>query len=226
MRVAAIIPAAGRGRRLKSGIPKAFVPVHGKPLIVHTLRSLLRSYRFTETVVLVENTQKKRARKILERYGLSRVRVEAGAATRAGSVRRGLLALRTGPEWVLVHDAARPLVSKAVVLRVLSGAKNSGAALCVVPVTATVKRLGAAGRVVSGTEDRKTLCLAQTPQVFRKELLLSRYRHLGRRALAATDEAALFDQSPVLVRTVEGDARNIKVTTQDDMALLKYYLSK
>ena len=224
MRVAAIIPAAGLGRRFHSRIPKAFIPVSGRPLIVHTLRNLLGSYRFTEAVVLVGRTQKARARRILGRYGLSRVRVESGGVTRADSVKRGLLALVRDPEWVLVHDAARPLIHRAIVRRVLLGAKRSGAALCAVPVTATVKRLGATRDTVSGTEDRRALCLAQTPQVFRKKLLLSRYRKMGRRALSATDEAALFDNSGVRVRVVAGDPRNIKVTTREDLSLLKYYL--
>ena len=174
---------------------------------------------------MVESVYRARARKMLDRHGLTHVRVEAGGATRADSVRRGLLSLRGEPEWVLVHDAARPLVTQAVVRRVLSGAKDSGAALCVVPVTATVKRLNADRRSASGTEDRNTLCLAQTPQVFRRKLLLSRYQRLGRRALSATDEAALFDKSSVSVRVVEGDIRNLKVTMPDDMELLKYYLS-
>ena len=224
--VAAIVPAAGRGRRLKSGVPKAFVLVCGIPLIVHTLRNLLRSYPFTEIVVLVASAQKARARRLLDRHGLAHVRVEAGGATRAASVRRGFLSLLKKTEWVLVHDAARPLISKATVLRVLSAAKYSGAALCAMPVTATVKRLSSGQRVVSGTEDRRTLCLAQTPQVFRKKLLLARYRSLGPRALQATDEAALFDKSSVSVRVVEGDARNVKVTTGEDLDVLKYYLGK
>jgi 2-C-methyl-D-erythritol 4-phosphate cytidylyltransferase len=222
--VAAIIPAAGRGKRLQSKIPKAFVPVHGKPLIVHTLKNLLSAYPFTETVVLVDKPQTQRAKKILRSHGLKNVRVEAGGATRADSVRRGLLALAQAPEWVLIHDAARPLIRKNVVLRVLSGARKTGAALCVLPVTATVKRLDGSRRAVVATEDRGSLCLAQTPQVFRRTLLLSRYERLGRRALNATDEAALFDKSAVSVRVVEGDAGNLKVTTPEDLRLLEYYL--
>jgi 2-C-methyl-D-erythritol 4-phosphate cytidylyltransferase len=139
-------------------------------------------------------------------------------------VRRGLRALSKDSEWVLVHDAARPLVSRAVVRRTLKAARSSGVALCALPVTATVKRLYSERPVVRGTEDRRVFYLAQTPQVFRRSLLLSRYRALGRRALSATDEAALFDRSRVRVRVAAGETRNIKVTTREDLKLIKFYL--
>ena len=226
MRVAAIVPAAGRGERFKSKVPKPFVLVRGEPMLVRTLRNLLASHAFEEVIVLTERTQLNRAKNILKRHGLSTVRVECGGATRADSVRRGLFSLSGSAEWVLVHDAARPLVNKAVVFRTLEAAKSSGAALCVTPVTATVKRLRPARNVVWSTEDRRGLCLAQTPQVFRRDLLLSRYRALGKKALKATDEAALFDKSAVRVRVVEGDVKNIKVTTKEDMELVKYYIRR
>lgn len=226
MKVAAIIPAAGRGSRLKSKVPKPYVPVHGKPLLVHTLQNLHCSYPFQETVVMVDPSYLKKTRRLLDRHHLQGVRVEAGGLTRADSVRRGVLSLKGDAEWVLVHDAARPLVNRALVHRTLRAAKITGAALCALPVSSTVKRMRPARNVILGTEDRGSLCLAQTPQVFRRDLLLSRYKSLGDKAMEATDEAALFDRGRVSVQVVQGFPRNIKVTTPDDLELLEFYLDR
>jgi 2-C-methyl-D-erythritol 4-phosphate cytidylyltransferase len=95
-----------------------------------------------------------------------------------------------------------------------------------VPATATVKKVDTRRGTVISTEDRRSLYLAQTPQVFRKDLLFSRYRVLGRKALCATDEAALFDGSKVPVRVTEGDVKNIKVTTAGDGEFLRQSLKK
>ena len=211
---------------MKNKVPKPYVSVLGRPLLVHTLKNLLGAYSFEEVVVLAHKNDVKKTRALLDRYGLRSVRVAPGGSSRADSVRLGLRALRKDSEWILVHDAARPLVSRAVVLRTLKAARTSGAALCALPVTATVKRVDPARAVVKGTEDRRVLCLAQTPQVFRKSLLLSRYRILGVRALSATDEAALFDRGAVRVRVAEGEARNIKVTLPEDLRLMEFYLKK
>ena len=224
--MAAIVPAAGRGRRFKTKLSKILYRLQGRPLLIHTLSNLKRSYPFKEIIVLTQKNEIPRMRALLGRYGLRRVRVEEGGASRADSVKRGVEAIKSGVEWVLVHDAARPFVSKGVVQRTLAAAKASGAALCAVPATATVKRVGVRDGIVSGTEDRRTLWLAQTPQVFRKRLLLERYKKLGKKALAATDEAALFDGSRTRVRVVEGEMKNIKVTTEEDLGLLEFYLKK
>lgn len=219
--VAAVVPAAGSGKRLGARVPKAFVPVFGIPLFVHTLRALFKAYPFVQTVLVVGNSRVKTAESAVRRLGLGRVQVVRGGATRAESVRRGLLALDRKVSLVAVHDAARPLVSAGVVRRTLAAAARSGAAICALPVSSTVKRVNTDSMTVLGTEDRGRLYLAQTPQVFDKALLLSRYRHLGKKARHATDEAALFDGSSVRVRVVDGDEMNLKVTTPNDLQRFK-----
>ena len=221
MKVAAIVPAAGRGRRFQSPVSKLFVPVGGKPLLVHTLQQLARSFSFEEILVMTGRADVKRTEKILKRFGLGRLRVLAGGATRAASVKRGFERISKKCDWVLIHDGARPCVDRALVLRTLSAAKNTGAALCALPATATVKKVDLKRGTVISTEDRRSLYLAQTPQVFRSDLLSARYRALKKRALKATDEAALFDGSAVRVRVALGDAKNVKVTTRDDLRTLR-----
>lgn len=227
MKVAAIVPAAGRGRRFRGKTPKLFVPLNGKPLLVHTLQQLIRSFRFEEVLVMTGPTDIKKTEKILKHFHLAgSCRVLAGGRTRAESVKRGFEKLSAGSDWVLVHDGARPLIDKTLVLRTISAAKATGAALCAVPATATVKKVDIRRRTVIGTQDRRSLYLAQTPQVFRRDLLSARYRVLKKKALQATDEAALFDGSKTLVRVVEGTVKNIKITTPGDGELLKHYLKK
>ncbi len=223
MNVAAVVPAAGRGDRLGAGIPKSFVSVAGRPLLIHTLKALFGAFPFRQAVVAVGPSEVDRARRLLGKHGFGRrVRVVPGGSTRAASVRNAVRVLADPCDWVLIHDAARPLVSRALVRRTLEVARRTGAAIAALPATATVKRIRD-GRTIVRTEDREALVLAQTPQVFRRELLLGRYRRLGGRALRATDEAALFDGSRVRVAVVPGEARNLKVTTPEDLGLFRHW---
>lgn len=219
-RVSAVVPAAGAGRRLAAGRPKAFVSVGGKPLLVRTLENLRRSYSFLEIVAVVSADRIEEASRVLRRYGLSEVRLVRGGATRSESVRNGLHSLSPASRWVLVHDGARPFVTAGLVRRVLDGARKTGAAIPVEPVSSTVKSVDGRG-FVRRTIDRSTLALAQTPQVARRDLLEARYRALGGRALAATDEAALFDGTRVKVRCVPGDPGNVKITVPADLKAFK-----
>ena len=224
MRVAAIVPAAGKGRRLKTRQPKPFVPVLGSPLLIHTLRNLKKAFSFSEIILAANPAALKAIRRLLARHKIKGVRIVRGGKTRAESVRNALWNVSPACDWVLVHDAARPLVSRALVGRLLKRVRRSGAVISAVPVSSTVKKTDAAQKFILRTQDRKTLYLAQTPQVFRKDLLVGRYKRLGRRAFQATDEAALFDGSGVRVKIAEGEARNIKVTTLEDIELMKFYL--
>ena len=224
MRISAIIPAAGRGRRLGLKRPKAFVVRGGKPLIGHTLERLARSFHFQEMIVAAPPAEFGRLRRLFSRSKIANARLVKGGRTRAASVKNAVL--QSSGEWVLIHDAVRPLIRPKTLRAVVSAAQRTGAAILAVPVTATVKKAEARTRIVRATEDRASLFLAQTPQVFRKRLLLERYRRLGRRALQATDEAALFDGSGLKVAIVAGDAENIKITTPSDLGLFDYYLRR
>lgn len=226
MKVAAIVPAAGQGKRLKGKTPKPLVRIFGKPLFIHTLVSLKRSLRFHEIILVADPSQVKSMKRSLWRYGLENIRVVAGGKTRAASVRNAVLKVSLGCDFVLIHDMARPLVGEALVRKLLSAARKTGAALCAVPATATVKKIDAKRSCVVRTLDRRLLYLAQTPQVFRKSLILRRYEVLGKKALQATDEAALFDGSKTVVKLVPGDPKNIKITTKDDIELFKFYLTR
>jgi len=226
MRVAAVIAAAGKGKRLKTKVPKSFLPVSGKPILAWTLLNLARAYGFEEIIVTAGRAELGRMRDLAKRQGLRRVRVVAGGKTRALSVKNGVASVSPACDWVLVHDAARPLVSARLVKAILEAAKKSGAAICALRATVTIKKTDIRGKAVLGTEDRRRIFLAQTPQVFKKELLLQRYAALGRKISSLTDEASFFDGTHVVVQVVPGETRNIKITTPEDLDLFKYYLKK
>lgn len=222
--VAAVIPAAGRGRRLGAKIPKAFVPLAGRPLLVRTLTHLNKCHSFDEIIVACDASEITKTSQLLKKYGLKKVKIVAGGATRAESVHNGVMAVSPICQWVLIHDAARPFITKKLIGSLLKEAKKTGAVICARPATATVKRVNLKRSEVAATENREELFLAQTPQVFRKNLLLSRYRTLGKRAFSCTDEAALFDGAATGVRVVVGPETNIKITTPGDIALSEFIL--
>jgi 2-C-methyl-D-erythritol 4-phosphate cytidylyltransferase len=225
MKVAAIIPAAGKGSRLKSPVLKPFVRVAGKPLLIHTLQNLSRSYGFSEVIIAAPSSSVGRFSALIRRFGFRNVRVVAGGRTRAESVKKALWQLSSGSQWVLVHDAARPFVSSPLIRRLISAVRRTGAAICAVPVTSTMKRINPSKKVIIKTQDRDGYWLAQTPQVFARPLLIKKYKALGERAWGKTDEAALFDGSSVSVKVVPGDSRNIKITTPDDLEWMRFYLA-
>ncbi len=226
MKIAAIVPAAGQGRRLKTRRLKALVSVLGRPLIVHTLRSLKRSFHFHEIIVIVPADRLEDFKNILKRHALGAVRVIPGGRTRAESVKNGVKNVSKVSQWILVHDAARPWVNKHLVHQLIRSAKKTGAATLAIAVTSTVKRVNANQQKIVRTEDRDSLVLTQTPQVFKKSQLIRRYQVLGPKALLATDEAALFDGSRIKVSVVPGDERNIKITTPQDVDLFKFYMGR
>jgi 2-C-methyl-D-erythritol 4-phosphate cytidylyltransferase len=224
MLVAAVIPAAGLGKRLGAGTPKAFVRIQGIPLFIHTLKNLKKSYAFSQMIVAVHADETLEAQKILKKYGVTGTQLVTGGATRAESVKNAVAAIDTKTSWVLVHDAARPFVDRTMVTDVLVKAFKADGAVTAIPVSSTVKRAKSASHPIGKTEDRSQLFLAQTPQVFKISLLKARYAALGKRIQKATDEAALFDGTKAKIMLSQGNARNIKITTPDDVELMKTYL--
>ena len=224
MRVALIIPAAGEGKRIGGRVPKAFIPVAGKPLIIHTLLNIKRAIAFEEIVVAIAVNRTRLARQVLDRFGFPQVRLASGGATRAESVWNALQTVSPRCHWILVHDAARPLIESQSVRKLLKEVKYQKAGLLVEPVSSTVKEVRARGAFVRRTLDRSKLYLAQTPQVARRDVLLKAYEKLGRHAFAMTDESAILEKAGVEVKMVVGSSRNIKITTREDLKLFSLQL--
>jgi 2-C-methyl-D-erythritol 4-phosphate cytidylyltransferase len=220
---AVVIAAAGEGRRLGSKLPKALVPLAGAPLFLHSVRTFARLAFVHEIALVIPAAWLDRIRR--EYAGtLDRLKVTAlvpGGARRQDSVRAGLEATRS--PVVLVHDAARPLVTAEAVRHVAQAAARHGAAVLAAPAVDTVKIVDGRRRVVQ-TPDRSRVWLAQTPQGFRRGVLETAYRRNGRRN--ATDDVQLVERTGGRVVVVPGNPSNFKVTTPEDLARAARELSR
>ena len=214
-RVVAILAAGGSGSR--AGLAKQWAALGGESVLRRSARALAACEAVDALVAVVPAADL--ARGEAEVAGLGKpARAVPGGAARADSVRNGLRAA-VGAAVVLVHDAARPFASAGLAARVAAAAARDGAALAALPVTDTVKRAGPgeAPRVAE-TLDRRALWLAQTPQGFRRELLLRAFEAAGAEASAVTDECALVERLGAPVTLVPGEAGNFKITGPDDLA--------
>ena len=217
MRVAAIIAAGGRGLRAGGGVPKQLRSIGGRTLLEHALAPFDRSGRVTEIVVVLP-PELAADPPIGFQAAATPLRVVAGGERRQDSVAAGLDAVRDATALVLVHDAARPFCSEALIGRVIDAAAAAGAAVPAVRATDTVKQSADAGghAVVAATLPRERIHLAQTPQGFRTEVLRAAVA-LGRSGVDVTDEALLAERAGYAVRLVEGDPENVKITTPADL---------
>ena len=218
MHVTAIIAAGGRGARFGAGRPKQLLTLGGVPILQRSVEAFLRSPRITDVVIALPEDVAAAPPPYLRD---ARVRIVVGGARRQDSVANAFAAAARA-EIVVIHDAARPLVSEAVIGRTIDAAASDGAAIASLAVRDTVKR-ASAGRTVAETLPRDEIYLAQTPQAFRAGVL--------RDALAlstadgdATDEAMLAERAGHRVLLVEGDAKNIKITTMDDLTMAESLL--
>jgi 2-C-methyl-D-erythritol 4-phosphate cytidylyltransferase len=215
-----IVAAAGSGLRLGAQIPKALVPLAGRPLVVWAVQSL-RDGGVTDVVVTVPADQRAAFTAVLP----ADVRVVDGGPTRTASVRAGLAAAGDGADVVLVHDAARPLTPPDVVARVLAAlAAGAAAVVPVLPVVDTVVVVDAAG-TVAGAVPRADLRRVQTPQGFDRGTLVAAYAALDP-AAELTDDAGVVRAAGVPVVTVAGDERAAKVTVAHDLALAELQLRR
>jgi 2-C-methyl-D-erythritol 4-phosphate cytidylyltransferase len=219
----AILAAAGKGERFGGKRPKAFAPLAGRPLLAESLERLEASELLDSIVVVAPEGWEEPAILLAEELGAGKVAsCVTGGRSRAGSVRNGVAEVPEEAAVILVHDAARPLVSDAVIARVLAPlGEGYDGVVPGLPIADTVKR--APGGTVAETVDRSGLYAAQTPQAFRAATF--------RRALGATDEdatdcAGLVERAGGRVRVVEGDPRLLKVTTRDDLAAVEALIER
>jgi 2-C-methyl-D-erythritol 4-phosphate cytidylyltransferase / 2-C-methyl-D-erythritol 2,4-cyclodiphosphate synthase len=215
-RVAAVVVAAGRGERAGGDLPKQYRPIAGKPMICSALTAFLSHPGIDFVQPVINPDDEKRYRQAI--VGLKNLFAPiAGGATRQASVRAGLEALAArAPALVLIHDAARPFVSAVLIDRAIAAGRATGAAVPAIALADTVKSIED-GSFVAETLDRNRLRIVQTPQAFAFEPIL----HAHRRAAAAqhesfTDDAALAEWAGQRVSVFEGEAGNVKMTTNAD----------
>jgi 2-C-methyl-D-erythritol 4-phosphate cytidylyltransferase len=230
MKVSVILPAAGLGTRMgreKSGTSrKQFMLLEGAPILVHTIRKFLQCPSVSEIIVALRAEDMEWARNLIEQEKPSKpVRVVEGGETRHQSVENALGSLSADTDLVAVHDAVRPFVTPELVEQVIAEAAKTGAAIVgIVPVD-TVKQVHKTK--IRSTLPREHLVLAQTPQVFRLNLLKEAFAAARSDTFTGTDESSLVERlEKVEVTVVQGSDRNIKITKPTDMELARLFLSQ
>jgi len=221
----AIIAAAGAGTRMASDRPKQFLLLAGTPVIIHTLKVFEQCESINEVIVVLPAAESAGFLSLAGKFGLRKVaRVVPGGVTRADSVKRGLTAIRAATaEIVAVHDGVRPFVTVEEIDAVVTAAQTDGAAILVAPVTDTIKQIS--DRRVERTLDRGRLRRALTPQCFRYDVLLQAYQATDVTDPAATDESVLVEKLGHPISVIEGSARNIKITSAEDLAIAEAILT-
>jgi 2-C-methyl-D-erythritol 4-phosphate cytidylyltransferase len=217
-----VVVAAGRSQRM--GFDKMLSPFGGRPLLVHTLERLFQTELPAEVVLVIRPGSEAELEPViapLREKGT--IRLVPGGAQRQDSVQAGLRAVADSSEYVLVHDAARPFITKELVEAVLTAAKLSGAAVCGSPCSDTIKEVGEDGLVVR-TMDRSALWTVQTPQIFRTALLREAYEQALQSGGLFTDDTAVVEKAGHPVRVVLYHGINLKVTTPADWKLAEAYL--
>lgn len=211
MIIAAIIVAAGRGSRAQRALPKQWQLLAGRPVVAHALAAFAAAPRIGPVILVAHPDDMDRARAVVA----PDVRLVPGGATRRASVRAGLEAVRDTAGCVLIHDAARPCLSPALIARVIDALAQGPAAAPALPVTDALWQ-GEAG-LVTGLHDRTGLFRAQTPQGFHTDAILSAHRR-DTGAGNADDDVAIARRAGLPVRIVEGEADNLKITYPGDFA--------
>jgi 2-C-methyl-D-erythritol 4-phosphate cytidylyltransferase len=218
--VAVIVPAAGAGARM-GGIAKPLLQLGGEPVLVHALRPFLARPDVVRVVVALPGAEAASPPPWLTRLD-RRITIVLGGAERADSVILALDAVPDDIDIVVVHDAARPLVTPAVIERTIAAAA-AGGAIAGIAATDTVHEVDAGGRIVA-TLDRSRLWQAQTPQAFPRAVLVDACRRAAAEGWRGTDEAALVNRYGGSIVVVEGDRENIKVTVPADVAIAESIL--
>jgi 2-C-methyl-D-erythritol 4-phosphate cytidylyltransferase len=218
MKAAAIIVAAGSGTRLGLATPKAFVSIERASLLLRVLQTIGTLEALCEVVVAVPAGAQKYARTEAAAAGLQiPVKITEGGAERQDSVRLALRLTSAEADLIVVHDAARPFATPAMFSTCIAAAAQTGGAVVAIPVADTLKRVEL-GTIIA-TVARDGLWQAQTPQAFRRELLVRAHERAMRERITATDDAYLFERLGLAVQVVQGSALNLKITMPDDFRI-------
>lgn len=228
LKVVALIPAAGMGKRMGASINKQYLLLGGKPILAHTLQLFEDAEFIDEIYPIVPLDEISYCRQeVVERYGFAKVRqIIAGGAERQHSVLNGLRAIAAAgaDDIVLIHDGVRPFVTQETLRRSIEVARKHQGALVAVPVKDTVK-VARDGFAV-GTPPRTALWLAQTPQTFRYDIIRAAHESAAAEDYLCTDDASLLERVGEHSHIVIGDYRNIKITTPEDMILAEAFLTE
>lgn len=221
----AIVLAAGKGSRMKAGINKQFLQLGNRPVLAYALQNFQDCDAVEEIIVMtaaeeIEYVQSE----IVQKYGFSKVRkIIAGGAERQQSAYKGIMAAHQDSEIILLHDGARPFVTRQTILACINQAREYGAVSAGMPSKDTIKLVNKE-HIVTATPPRDGVWITQTPQAFQREVIIKAHQIAAAEALIATDDAMLVEAMGHPVKMVAGAYENMKITTPEDIALAEQLL--
>lgn len=227
MKLSLVIPAAGSGSRLGSEIPKPFIELCGKPILRHTLERFLRYDKLAQIVIATSAEQMERVEAILKDMdlGACSYNIVEGGSERQYSIWNALQEVDESCGLVAVHDAVRPFISEGLIRRCCEQAAAHGGAVVGVPAKDTIKKVNEHA-VITETPDRSLLWQAQTPQVFKRDLIFKAYREAIDNGLLGTDDSSLAEAVGGTVVMVEGERENLKITYPIDLRVAELILKE
>jgi len=223
--VSAIIVAAGKGLRMNHSVRKQYLLIAGRPILGHTLLVFDGSERIDEVFVVISKEDFDFCRDTLipPLKLKKKINLVSGGTERQDSVYNGLLALSQKTDTVVIHDGVRPFVRPEELAACITGVEETGACILGIPAGDTLKHVGKTGRIEK-TLARDNIWLAQTPQVFKYELILKAHETARRDGFRGTDDALLVEQLGIDVKIIPGSKTNIKITTPQDLDLAEAIL--
>lgn len=224
MYVTAIVLSAGKGSRFGYGIPKPLALIANKPVLAYSLLRLNSHPLIKEIILVVSHKNKAAMTRVLQKYKIVKLtKIVIGGKERQDSLGNALSALPLNTDIVVVHDGARPFIDQHLTSKLIREADKNGAAVLGVPVKDTIKEICSpqpkdqSAGIIKATLKRDKLWAVQTPQAFKKNIILEAYRRFGK--VKVTDDSSLAEMMGIKVRVVSSSYSNIKITTRDDLAL-------
>jgi 2-C-methyl-D-erythritol 4-phosphate cytidylyltransferase / 2-C-methyl-D-erythritol 2,4-cyclodiphosphate synthase len=226
IRAAAVIAAGGTGTRMNADVPKQFLEIAGKPVLLHTIECLASIEEAAQIIIALPADHIRTAESILQRNPVRpEIRCVEGGPNRQESVRCGVSCVAADTDVIMVHDAVRPLCDRDLILRVLDAAWKTGAAIPGLPATETIQRVSRTGRVLS-TPPREELYAIQTPQAFHTGILKSALDEAHAAGFLGTDESSVVRWAGHRVTVVPGSPDNIKITRPLDLEVAGILFAK
>lgn len=223
--ISVVLPASGIGKRMKSNVNKQFILLREKPILAYTIEKFDNNEYIDEIIVVTREEEKEYClNEIVKKYNFRKVtNIVGGGAERQDSVYKGLLAVNSSCDIVLIHDGVRPFVRDEDIINSIDGVLKYKACVIGTPVKDTIKKVNVEGDIVE-TPARSTLWTVQTPQSFYYDIVLKAYDEAIKNKIMGTDDSMLVEKLGYKVRIIEGSYSNIKITTPEDLKLAELLL--
>lgn len=224
--VTAIVAAAGMGKRMKMGINKQFLAIDGIPILAHTIKKIEKSKYIDFLLLIVKKTDMRYVEDIIGKYKINmKYKIVYGGKERQDSINNGLLNMPIQTDIVLTHDGARPFVLVDKIDEAIENVLDTGACVLANPVKDTIK-VSTDGKLVDYTPNRDRLWQVQTPQVFKREILIKAYEQAYTEGYYGTDDCSLVEKTGVKVKLIYNSYDNIKITTREDLSIANILVKK